>query len=112
MATTTNRMKKDFTRDLETKNWKLSSQACEDAKDCLHSLHNSVVKLHLKKLFPYKYTTHKLFYDDRGYVRIVANKRRIKELKRSFIEMDGTCGYSSQSINGLISKNSWPMYPK
>ncbi|WZZ17044.1 hypothetical protein YC2023_110133 [Brassica napus] len=27
-----------------------------------------------------------------GYVRIVANKRRIKELKRSFIEMDGRCG--------------------
>lgn len=33
--------------------WKLRPQAFEDAKDCLLSLQNSVVKLHQKKLFPY-----------------------------------------------------------
>ncbi|KAL1214382.1 hypothetical protein V5N11_012960 [Cardamine amara subsp. amara] len=34
-------------------NGKLHPQAFEDAKDCLISLQNSVVKLHQKKLFPY-----------------------------------------------------------
>lgn len=34
-------------------NWRLHAQAFEDAKDCLLSLQNSVVKLHQKKLFPY-----------------------------------------------------------
>ncbi|XP_020880698.1 uncharacterized protein LOC9313815 [Arabidopsis lyrata subsp. lyrata] len=34
-------------------NWRLHPQAFEDAKDCLLSLQNSVVKLHQKKLFPY-----------------------------------------------------------
>ncbi|XP_019102317.1 PREDICTED: uncharacterized protein LOC104791270 isoform X2 [Camelina sativa] len=35
------------------KKCKLHPQAFEDAKDCLLSLQNSVVKLHQKKLFPY-----------------------------------------------------------
>lgn len=34
-------------------NGKLHPQAFEDAKDCLLSLQNSIVKLHQKKLFPY-----------------------------------------------------------
>ncbi|VVB05182.1 unnamed protein product [Arabis nemorensis] len=34
-------------------NWKLRPQAFEEAKDCLLSLQNSIVKLHQKKLFPY-----------------------------------------------------------
>lgn len=35
------------------KNCQVHPQAFEDAKGCLLSLQNSVVKLHQKKLFPY-----------------------------------------------------------